>query len=175
MTSDAPFLKSYDGQSTDELIALEGQFRIDSIVLAFEAALDGKDELSSAERVVLSVEAIEREVNNGGFNQFFVNSSGDFAPYIVDSFNLIGCPQTAQLCQAAIDLLGIEDLFDVDAMEEAACDADDNLMERFNALDAVYYAGAEEPIANKLFEFIKKNSSEIFLAEAMAGGRRRLV
>ena len=41
MTTDEPFLEAYDGQSTDELIALEGQFRIDSIVLAFEAALDG--------------------------------------------------------------------------------------------------------------------------------------
>lgn len=175
MTSDAPFLKSYDGQSTDELIALEGKFRIDSIVLAFEAALDGKDELSTAERVVLSVEAIEREVNNGGFNQFFVNSSRDFAPFIVESFNLIGCPQTAQLCQGAIDLLGVEDLFDSDAVEDVACEADDDLMERFNAFDEIYYAGAEEPIANKLFEFIKQNRKEVSLVEAMAGGRRRLV
>lgn len=175
MSSDTPFLESYDCQSTDELIALEGSFRIDSIVLAFEAALDGKDKLSTAERVVLSVEAIEREVNNGGFNQFFVNSSRAFAPYIVESFNLIGCPKTAQLCQEAIDLLGVEDLFDSDALDAAACDADDDLMERFNALDETYYAGAEEPIAIKLFEFIKQNRKEISLNDAMTGDPRRLV
>lgn len=175
MTPDTPFLESYDGQSTDELIALEDKFRVDSIVLAFEVALDGKDPLSIAERVVLSVEALEREVNNGGFNQFFVNSSVQFAPYVVESFNLIGCPQTAQLCQQAIDLLGVEDLFDSDALEDAACEADDNLMERFNALDEVYYAGAEEPIAIKLFEYIKRNSTEVSLQEAMAGGRRRII
>lgn len=175
MSSDTPFLESYDGQSTDELIALEEKFRIDSIVLAFEVALDGKDELSTAERVVLSVEAIEREVNNGGFNQFFVNSSRNFAPYIVDAFKLIGCPQTAKLCQDAIDLLGVEDLFESDALEDAACEADDGLMAEFDALDEVYYAGAEEPIAVKLFEFIKQNRNQISLAEAMAGGRRRIV
>ena len=175
MTSDPPFLESYDGQSTDELITLKGQFRVDSIVLAFESALDGKDRLSVPERVVLSIEAIEREVNNGGFNQFFVNSSREFTPYIVESFNLIGCPQTAQLCHEAIDLLGIEDLFDSDALEDAACDADDDLMKRFDGLDEAYYAGAEEPIANKLFKFIRQNSNEISLNEAMAGGRRRLV
>jgi len=163
MNSDAPFLESYDGQSTDELIALEGRFRVDSIVLAFESALDGKDDLSTAERVVLAVEAIEREVNNGGFNQFFVNSSRDFSPNIVESYNLIGCPQTAALCQKAISLLGVEDLFDSDALEDAACEADDGLMERFNALDETFYAGAEEPIANKLFEFIKRNRNEISL------------
>lgn len=177
MNTDTPFLESYDGQSTDELIALEEKFRIDSIVLAFEAALDrkGQDKLSTAERVVLSIEAIEREVNNGGFNQFFVNSSNEFSPYVVESLNLIGCPQTAELCQKAINLLGVEDLFDSDALEEAACEADDDLMERFNALDEVYYAGAEEPIAIKLFEFIKQNKNEISLDDAMAGGKIRLV
>lgn len=163
MTTALPFLDSYNGQSADELIGLEGQFRVDSIVLAFESALDGKDQLSVPERVVLSIEAIEREVNNGGFNQFFVNSSREFTPYIVESFNLIGCPKTAQLCSEAIALLGIEDLFDSDALEDAACEADDELMERFNGLDETYYAGAEEPIASKLFEFIKQNSNEISL------------
>lgn len=173
MNTDTPFLESYDGQSTDELIALEGTFEIVSIVLAFEAALQGKEDVSIAERVVLAVEAIEREVNNGGFNQFFVNSSREFAPYAVESLKVIGCPQTAGLCQEAIDLLGVEDLFDSDALDDAACDADDDLMERFNALDETYYAGAEEPIAVKLFEFIKRNKNEISLDD-MAGVQIRL-
>ena len=42
-------------------------------------------------------------------------------------------------------------------------EADDELMEQFNALDEVYYAGAEEPIAVKLFEYIRQNSNEISL------------
>ncbi|MGI9235803.1 MAG: DMP19 family protein [Woeseiaceae bacterium] len=173
MNTDTPFLESYDGQSTDELIALEEKFEIVSIVLAFEAALQRKDNLSMAERVVLSVEAIEREVNNGGFNQFFVNSSREFTPYAVESLISIGCPQTAELCQKAIDLLGVEDLFDSDALDDAACDADEDLMERFNSLDETYYAGAEEPIAVKLFEFIKRNTKEISLDD-VAGERIRL-
>ena len=175
MDTTTPFLESYDGQSTDELIELEGQFRIDSIVLAFEAALQEKEEPSTAERVVLSVEAIEREVNNGGFNQFFVNSSAEFAPYIVESFRSIGCPKTAELCQKAIDLLSVLDIFDVDALESAACDADDELMKRFDALDDIYYAGAEEPIAEKLFDFIKRNRQNISLENAKSIGRRRLI
>lgn len=166
METDTPFLESYDGQSTDELIALGEQFRVDSIVLAFEAALQDKEEPSPAERVILSVEAIEREVNNGGFNQFFVNSSCEFAPYIVESFHSIGCPQTAELCQRAIDLLNVNDLADLDALEEAACEADDELMEQFNTLDELYYAGAEEPIAVKLFDFIKRNRDYISLDAA---------
>lgn len=72
-------------------------------------------------------------------------------------------------------MLGVEDLFDSDALEDAACEADDDLMERFNALDDTYYTGAEEPIADKVFEFIKQHKNEVSLDEAMAGGRRRLV
>ena len=67
------WLNSYTGQSTDQLIALEQNYRTDSIVLAFEDALRQKEErvgiagLTDAERVVLAVEALEAEVNNGGY------------------------------------------------------------------------------------------------------------
>ena len=161
--TDLPFLEAYEGQSTAELLDLEGSFRTDSIILVFEAALDGKPDPSDAELTILAVEAIEREVNNGGFNQFFVNSSREYAPYVVAAFNRIGCPQTAELCQRAIDLLGVSDLSDSDALEDAACDADDAMMEAFSALDDIYYAGAEEPIANKLLEFVKNNRENVSL------------
>ncbi len=165
MAGDLPFLDAYGGQSTDELIALESDYRIDSLVLAFESALDAKTERSRPERVILAVEAIEREVNNGGFTQFFSNSSLEYTKDIVEAFELIGCPKTAALCRKAVELLGVEDLADLDAIEEASYDAfdDDARLERFNALDDEYYAGAEEPIAVKLFEYIKQNRQYITL------------
>ena len=165
MGEDLPFLDAYGGQSTDELIALESEYRIDSLVLAFEAALDAKAGCSKAERVVLAVEAIEREVNNGGFTQFFGNSSLAYTKDIVEAFQLIGCPATAELCRKAIELLGVEDLSDLDAIEDASYDAVDDEVraDQFNALDDEYYAGAEEPIAVKLFEFIKQNRHDISL------------
>ena len=54
------WLDGYSGQTTDELIALEGEYRTDSLVLAFEQALMAKDELTDEEKVVLAVEALER-------------------------------------------------------------------------------------------------------------------
>lgn len=165
MSTDLPFLDAYGGQSTDDLIAMSENYRIDSIVLAFEMALDGKAKPSKPERVVLAVEAIEREVNNGGFLQFFVNSSLEYTKDIVEAFRLIGCPATAGLCQKAIDLLGVQDLTDLDAIEAASFEVDDDQsrVEQFNALDDEYYAGAEEPIAVKLFEYIKQNRHKISL------------
>ncbi len=84
--SDLKFLKDYSGQTVEQLLALEGECRIDSLVLAFEQAVDqkavreGAGAVNVEERVILAVEALEREVNNGGYEQFFLNSTLEFAP-----------------------------------------------------------------------------------------------
>lgn len=44
---------------------------------------------------------LEREINNGGFNQFFFNSSGDFAHQTVQSLLSIGANRTADILQKA--------------------------------------------------------------------------
>ena len=46
---------------------------------------------------------LEREVNNGGFNQFFINSSGNFAHETIDSLRIIGANKTAKIVQKAND------------------------------------------------------------------------
>ncbi len=68
---DLQWLDRYSGETVDELLALEGKYRIDSLVLAFEQAIDqkaarvGGEYLTDVERIILAVEALEREVNNG--------------------------------------------------------------------------------------------------------------
>jgi hypothetical protein len=42
------WLDEYSGQTVDELLALEGEYRLDSLVLAFEQALDQKTERAGA-------------------------------------------------------------------------------------------------------------------------------
>jgi hypothetical protein len=39
--------------------------------------------LTDEERIILDIEALEREVNNEGYARFFVNSSKEFAPIII--------------------------------------------------------------------------------------------
>jgi hypothetical protein len=64
-----------------ELIRLQGEYRTDSVVLAFEQALlskgrtHGQDQSDCRRKGVLAIEGLEREVNNGGYDQFFINSS----------------------------------------------------------------------------------------------------
>jgi hypothetical protein len=108
---DLPWLDNYSGETTEELLALEGRYRTDSLVVVFEHAIDqkaareGLQSLSDEERVVLAVEALEREVNNGGYEQFFLNSTREYAPIIVDALTRIGCRRTAAITQKALDAL----------------------------------------------------------------------
>src|SRR5262245_13906798 len=91
------FLSAYGGQTTDELLMLASQYRIDSLVLAFEQAIQAKApaSISPEESFVLAIEGLEREVNNGGYAQFFYNSSGEFTSTIVAALRAIDCPKTA--------------------------------------------------------------------------------
>src|SRR5258708_24654240 len=75
--SDLQWLDRYSGQTVEQLLALQGKFRTASLVLAFEqaivqkAAREARHRLTDGERVVLALEALEREVNNGGNAHFF--------------------------------------------------------------------------------------------------------
>ena len=164
--SDLPFLKEYSGQTVEQLLSLEGEYRIDSLVLVFEEALgkkafrEGDSALSAEEMVILAVEALEREVNNGGYSQFFENSSQEYAPIIVQALIRIGCPKTADITQRSIESIHLPNL-SVEAIE-AIVAADKMNEEVLNDCDNSYF-GAGEDIAGQLFAFIKTNKDAITL------------
>jgi len=49
------------------------------------------------------IQNLEREVNMGGFRQYFGNSSGDFSHETIESLKVIGAEKTAAKLQKAID------------------------------------------------------------------------
>jgi hypothetical protein len=164
--SNLKWLERYSSQTPDELIFLEKEYRIDSLVLAFEqaigqkAARDGDQSLSEVELTVLAVEALEREINNGGYSQFFCNTA-EFAPVIVPSLVRIGCLRTAELTQKALDALRLPDLnvATIDATMAAANDQRDAVLSECG--DS--YFESPEPIEVLLFDFIKANRRAINL------------
>ena len=162
------FLEEHGGQSLEELIAMEATHRIDSLVLAIESALERKAEdrgaasLSSAERVVLAVEALEREVNNGGYDQFFLNSSRAYAGDLERALRSIGCPEQADIARRAVAALAIKGAVTAESVEAAHSAGGDDLMDALSSLDDEYYA-CDEPIADRLFAFVKANRAAIRL------------
>ena len=66
------------------------------------------DSLNEYERTIFVTQELENEVNNGGFFQFFDNSSGQFASEIVQAFIKIGAEKTAEICRKAVEAFGQE-------------------------------------------------------------------
>ena len=157
------FLEAYGGQSTDELIELAQRYRTDSVVLAFEQAIyqaADKRALSQEETYVLAVEGLEREVNNGGYSQFFFNSSNEYAGSIVAALRAIGCPKTADITQQAIAALGIKGEPSPAATEAAILSENESIKKRLGECDDHYFSN-DEPIAERLFDWIKRNRAQI--------------
>ena len=64
---------------------------------------DEMDKLTEEQKLFYYNQCLEREINNGGFNQYFFNSSGDFAHKTIQSLQTIGANKTADILQKAID------------------------------------------------------------------------
>jgi uncharacterized protein (DUF849 family) len=143
------WLDGYDQQTPGDLVALQATHRVDSIVLAFEQALqlkamrEGEASLSATERAVLAIEAMEREVNNGGCGQLFINEPDERFTALPSQLTAIGCPVTASLAAQAL----------------AARDNPDALA----PLDGAYY-NAGEDIAGQLLRWLEARLDDIRFA-----------
>jgi Domain of unknown function (DUF4375) len=163
--SDLQWLDGYSGESVDELIALEGTYRIDSLVLAFEQGMDqkaariGQQKLAAEERVILAIEALEREVNNGGYGQIFVNSSREYSQIIVDARRRIGCPKTAEITQKALRIVQEAPMSD-EEIENGTWEDNEERQDALGERDSLYFKGPEN-IEESLFAFIKANRARI--------------
>jgi len=163
------WLDGYAGESLDDLIALAVSHRVDSIVVAVEQALQkranqvGLTGLSDTEVTVLAVEALEREVNNGGYHQFFLNAP-ELAPFVVDALECIACHRTADISANAISLLGLRQSFTATQVKNALDnDPDGKLIEiLYDQCDGPYH-DTGEPITDRLFDYVRKNRASIRL------------
>lgn len=80
----------------------------DMIVMEIDTYLNKKceygekiDRLNESQKVLLIVGNLEREINNGGFHQFYFNSSGDYANETIDALIKIGANKTAEIVKKA--------------------------------------------------------------------------
>jgi hypothetical protein len=159
----AKWLERYSGQTVDELLALATDHRIDSLVLAFEEALlQRAGELNEVERTVIAVEALEREVNNGGYHQLFLNRPEE-TEHLTPSLRRIGCTRTAELTQKAIDLLEVQGALTASAVSDALERGGDALLEALGAqCDGPFFKGTES-IEQHLFDYLARNRQHIRL------------
>ena len=164
-TTDHPIINDTQGDTgmehiwnltdtTDFVIAMTGHLN--------EKTHYGEDMsvLSDAERIFYITQILEMEVNNGGFSQFFYNSSGDFSNELVNAFTAIGANKTAAICQKAINAFGRDIPVDRDEREEMLDELEsDELDAILNECDDAFFAYEED--LNKLnYNFVMKNKEQ---------------
>jgi hypothetical protein len=119
------------------------------------------DQLSFAERVFGLIWELESEVNNGGFHQYFLNSSGTLAPDVVDALKAIGATATAGIAQQALSVVGTDISWTDDATRQAHIrQLSSQAMEKLNDLDRAFYAYPDDLTA-LLYRYVIEHRSEL--------------
>lgn len=64
------------------------------------------DQLDEVDKILVTIWSLEGDVNNGGFDQYYFNSSGDLAFYAPAALRRIGAHQMAKITADANKLFG---------------------------------------------------------------------
>jgi len=112
---------------------------------------------SDEEKVIVYIEELEREVNNGGFSQFFFNTSGDYTEEVIQSLQKIGSIKFLSLAESAkaqfpSSIVPADKAERRQILEEIDEDAND----KWNDLDDEFYQ-YEEDIYSLMSSYIERN------------------
>jgi len=118
---------------------------------------DPPAEITDAERVFICIWQLEAEVNNGGFAQYYTNSSGDLAADAPEALEAAGAAHTASIVRTANAVFPGGPPRDRDAREDAfdaiADDAFEQLDDRFVAY--------EDDLSSLLYAYVQAHRGEI--------------
>jgi hypothetical protein len=115
---------------------------------------------SAPQRVFSSIWALESEVNNGGFSQYFLNDSCETAAFVAEALDTIGASQTADICRRAIATAFPAGLPPTpEAISTAAADFPDEVLEQLQPLDNEFFAYPHN-LTELLFAYVSKHREE---------------
>ena len=118
--------------------------------------------LSKGEQAIYVSWLLEAEVSNGGFNQFYFNSSGQLADLAEASFFTIGAPQFADLVRRA-NLIYDSIKVDLEKYNDGTIEGFSKSYENnpLNDLDSIFYSLNEDEPLNKIkIKYIRENVKE---------------
>ena len=128
----------------------------------YRKEFENAQKLTKGQQAMFSIWWVEAEVNNGGFNQFYFNSSGQYAQMAVEGFVLFGATKFADLMRRANQIYNetkerLEE-FDDGTMESFSESYKDNPL---NALDEEFYELYNSESLNQLrISYIRKHPTE---------------
>lgn len=138
----------------------ESIHKIQEILWKKTKLYDDFENLNEAEKTFLYVEIFEAEVNNGGFDQYFFNSSGDYANETLESLKKIGALKTAKLVEEAFSYFPENPIpKDNEKRRKILENIDTKTCEKWNELEDVFYQN-EENIGGLALEYVRQNKTE---------------
>jgi hypothetical protein len=115
---------------------------------------------SVSQKVFSSVWAVESEVNNGGFSQYFLNSSCETASFVAEALDSIGAPLTADICRRAITSAFPGGLPSTpEAIYSAAAAFPDETLDKLGLLDSEFFEYPHD-LTDLLFAYVSAHPEE---------------
>ena len=115
------------------------------------------EDLSDPERVIYINMLFEEEVNNGGFDQFFYNSSGDFYEEVMECLLEVGAEITASIYRQAMSALGRHIPKDRNERQELLDSLDQEILEnKLNKCDDDFW-DCEESLEELNYQFMMRH------------------
>ena len=124
------------------------------------------DQLTYPERVFGLIWELESEVNNGGFEQYFSNSTGSLAPDIVNALKEVGANQMAEITQAAIDVVGEVQWSDDEARKATMSRLSSASLKTLQGIDQAFYKYPDD-LSELLYRYIYEHRAEISVSSAI--------
>jgi hypothetical protein len=163
---------------TPEILAKIPDADVEQVIVDFiecRAEREGQDDqralahLPSGFLPIYATWLLEAEVNNGGFNQFFWNSSGQFAADALAGFRAIGAAEHARLTERAINIykserVRLEKFKQRGSLEDFSESYKDN---KLNALDDEFFKSGID-LSKLRVGFIRANP-KLFEAQCETG------
>lgn len=115
---------------------------------------------NKSRQAIYMIWLLEGEVNNGGYNQFYYNSSGQFYKHLPDALRLVGAYKFADLTQKANDTYEKENekiTKHLDGTSEGFSKSYEN--NPLNDFDTKFY-NLEEDLQQIQINYIKKNKKD---------------
>ena len=126
-------------------------------------------------QIVHLINNLDTEVNNGGFLQFFTNSSGHYTLETIEALDLVGAKQTKGLLEEAIQIIqkhkvAPEQLNDKinrkswgDIITSSDFYENEELIDEMGKVDTKFYEVPENTVKLKL-DYVEKHKKELWEA-----------
>jgi hypothetical protein len=112
---------------------------------------------SEEQKIFSAIWALESQVNNGGFEQYFASWDGETATFAPTALQRIGANQCAHIVERALRVVSQQQLPVDQAGRQKVIDSLSDIdREKLRALDDEFFAYPDN-LSNRLFDFVKSH------------------